>query len=521
LDIQVLIPFVLYFVLLIAIGLYSSKFSSKGISEFFLGGRKLNKFVVALSAVVSGRSAWLLLGFTGLTYMIGLAAVWSVVGYILVEFLLFLIYAPKIRDFTEKNECITIPDFFEARFNDKSGILRITLVVIFLIFMVTYIAAQFVAGGKAFFAYFELNENIGLIITASIVLIYTILGGFLAVSLTDVVQAFFMLFILVLLPVVGIIDAGGLSVITNELEALPQIHSGALVAHSEGTLLSPFALSFSAFIGGLGIGLGSPGSPHVIVRYMSIKDPKQFTWTAIVGTLWNIVLAGGALFIGLIGRAYFTELSLLPNTDPENIYISLAERLLMPISPLLMGFLLASIFAAIMSTADSQLLVAASSVVRDIYQKRLRRNKELTQSKLTAYSRLVVTLIVILAVVLGIIVEDLVFWFVLFAWAGLGASLGPTSILALFWQRTTKWGVFAGLLSGTLSVFIWKLIPFLNQLIYELVPAFIISTLFTVVVSLLTKNDQQYKEIEISEISVDNIHEMTNMSDMLINSDEK
>ncbi len=517
-DLQVLIPFVLYFILVVGIGLYTSRYSSKGISEFFLGGRKLNRFVVALSAVVSGRSAWLLLGFTGLTYLIGFAALWSAVGYILVEFFLFLFYAPKIREYTEKTKSITIPDFFEARFNDKSGLLRIILVIIFLIFMTAYVAAQFVAGGKAFSAYFEINQTVGLIITATIVLTYTILGGFLAVSYTDVLQAIFMITVLVGLPIIGILNVGGWEVITNELGSLSQIKGTEIIAGTEGFLMNPMALSISALIGGIGIGLGSPGSPHIIVRYMAINDSKQFTWTAIVGTIWNIILAGGALFIGLIGRAYFTEISSLPNADPENIYIALAERLLTPISPIFIGLLLASIFAAIMSTADSQLLVAASSVVRDIYEKIIRKGEEIPSTKLTLYSRITVTILVIFAVILGILVKDLVFWFVLFAWAGLGASLGPTSILALFWKKTSKWGVVAGLLSGTITVFVWKLTPALHDLIYELIPAFLISTLLTILVSLLDKKGQKKpNEIEITDISVDNIEEIESISDKLIN----
>lgn len=451
--------------------------------------------------------------------MIGMAAIWSALGYILIEFLLFIFYAPKIREFTEKADCITIPDFFEARFNDKSGVLRIVLVVIFLIFMVAYVAAQFVAGGKAFYAYFELNQTAGLIITAAIVLIYTILGGFLAVSLTDVLQAVFMIAVLVGLPLIGIYNVGGWEVITNELSSLSQIKDGGLLAGSQGSLMNPMALSITALIGGVGIGLGSPGSPHILVRYMSINDSKQFTWTAIVGTIWNIVLAGGALFIGLVGRAYFTELSMLPHSDPENIYIALAERLLNPISPILIGLLLSSIFAAIMSTADSQLLVAASSVVRDIYEKIFKRNQEIPQAKLSLYSRIIIVVLVILAVIMGIIVEDLVFWFVLFAWAGLGASLGPTSILALFWDKTTKWGVLSGFLSGTITVFVWKLTA-LHNIIYELIPAFLISTAFTIIVSLLDKKGQNaYKEINNEDITVDNVHEIEGIGDKLINDD--
>jgi sodium/proline symporter len=470
-QVSIIIPFILYFLIVIGIGVYTTRFSSKGVSEFFLGGRQMGRFVVALSAVVSGRSAWLLLGFTGMAYSMGLSAVWAVVGYTLVEFLLFLYYAPRIRKFSGDHDCITLPDFYVARFTDKSGTLRILIIIIFLVFMVTYVSAQFVGGGKAFFTNFGMDQTWGIILTAAIVLIYTILGGFMAVSFTDVLQAFIMLAALIGLPVYAVIHMGDWNEISTQVL---QIDQG---------FLNPVALSFGVFIGFLGIGLGSPGNPHILVRYMSIKDPGQFRWTAIVGTIWNILMAGGALFIGLIGRAYFPEADMLPDGDAENVYLSLASELLHPV---LVGLLLASIFAAIMSTADSQLLVAASSVVRDLYEKILHGEKSIPQKQLTLLSRLCVVFLVIVAIFLGIVIEDLVFWFVLFAWAGLGAAIGPTSILALFWKRTTRTGVIVGLISGTVTVFIWKSVPALSGLIYELIPAFFIALILTILISLVT-----------------------------------
>jgi len=296
----------------------------------------------------------------------------------------------------------------------------------------------------------------------------------MAVSLTDVLQGFVMLAALIGLPLYAVIHMGG----WNEI-------SIQVLQFDEG-FLNPVALSFGVFAGFLGIGLGSPGNPHILVRYMSIKDPSQFRWTAIVGTIWNILMAGGALFIGLIGRAYFPEVDMLPDGDPENVYLSLAGELLHPV---LVGLLLASIFAAIMSTADSQLLVAASSVVRDLYERILHKDKSLPQKQLTLLSRLCVVFLVVVAIFLGIVIEDLVFWFVLFAWAGLGASIGPTSILALFWKRTTRNGVIAGLIGGTVTVFIWKTVPALSGLIYELIPAFFVALLLTILVSLITDSD--------------------------------
>jgi len=471
-DLYTIAAFVGYLLLIVGVGIYSSRFSSQGISEFFIGGRKMNRVVVALSAVVSGRSAWLLLGVTGMAYSRGPSAIWAVAGYIIVELFLFLFYARRLRNFTEKRDCITIPDFFSERFSDKNGVLRTLLVVIFLIFMIGYVSAQFVAGGKAFASGFGLEMNTGIIITAAIVLLYTVTGGFLAVSITDMFQAAFMLISLVLLPVVAIVNLGGLTNMLHQLTLL------------DAAYIDPFAVSAGAAIGFLGIGLGSPGNPHILARYMSIDDSKQLRVAAVIGTIWNVLMAWGAVFIGLAGRVYFPDVAMLPDSDTENLFPMLAQ---LQLHPALFGIVLASIFAAIMSTADSQLLVAASSVVRDIYEKLIKKGERVSQKKLVLYSRLVVIALVLFALLFGFIATDLVFWLVLFAWAGLGASLGPTSILALYWKGTTRAGVISGLITGTLVTIIWYYIPVLKDTLYELIPGFAAAFLMTWLVSLFTK----------------------------------
>ena len=239
----------------------------------------------------------------------------------------------------------------------------------------------------------------------------------------------------------------------------------------------------SAIIGFIGIGLGSPGNPHILARYMSIDDPNKLKFSAIIGTAWNVLMGVGALLIGLAGRVFFPTKSLLLNEDPENIFPLLAQEHL---SPIVFGIIIASIFAAIMSTADSQLLVGASSVVRDIWQKFLNRDKDIPVKKLVLMSRLTVIILVILALILGYLATDLVFWLVLFAWGGLGAALGPTSILALFWKKTTKAGIYGGLITGTVVIIIWNQVDVLKSMIYELVPAFILSLFATWLISLLT-----------------------------------
>lgn len=476
-DRHAIYAFLGYLILLIAVGIYSARFSSSGISEFFIGGRKMNKLVIALSAVVSGRSAWLLLGVTGLVYMRGISAIWALFGYILVELILFLTYAKRLRTFSEQYDCITVPDFFAERFDDKNGSLRVVLVSVFLIFMVSYVSAQFVAGGKAFSSSFGIDQDTGVALSAAIILIYTVLGGFLAVSLTDTIQAFFMIFALVFLPIISIYDLGGWSAMIQELKI------------QDVALLDPLALSAGIFIGFVGIGLGSPGNPHILSRYMAIDNAENLKFAAAVGTFWNIVMAAGAVLIGLVGRAYFPDVGMLPSSDEENLYPFLAQ---LHLSPVMFGIVIASIFAAIMSTADSQLLVAASSVVRDIYDKLIKKDEEVSQKQLVLYSRIVVVLLVGISLVFGWFAEELVYWLVLFAWAGLGASLGPTSILALYWKGTTKKGVIAGIITGTVVTIAWELTPVLNNMIYELIPAFFASGLITILVSRFTSIKPSY-----------------------------
>ncbi len=465
--------FIGYLVMIILIGIYAARFSSKGISNFFIGGRKMSMLVVALSAVVSGRSAWLLLGVTGMSFSMGFSALWAVLGYTIVEFFLFFFYAPRIRRFSERYDCITLPDFFAERFGDHDGKLRSVIVVIIILFMIAYVSAQFVAGGKAFHSSFNLTETQGILITTVIVLFYTMVGGFLAVSLTDTIQGFFMIVALVILPMVVIASLGGFSTFY-----------GLATTVGDGNFFNPLALSAGALIGFLGIGLGSPGNPHIIARYMSIKDPAKLKLVAFVGTGANVVMGLGAIITGIAGRLYFPDVAMLPGADPENLYPMLAGQHLHPI---LFGVVIASIFAAIMSTADSQLLVAASALVRDIYEKLIHKNKEIPQQRLVMLSRIVVVLLVILALLLGLIAEKLVFWLVLFAWAGLGAAFGPTSILALYWKNATRPGIIAGMISGALCVIIWIRIPVLADFIYELIPGFFIALMVTIIVSKFTK----------------------------------
>jgi sodium/proline symporter len=471
--------FVGYLLLLVAIGAYSARFSSQGIGNFFVGGRVMNRWVVALSAVVSGRSAWLLLGVTGMAWSMGVSALWAVVGYTAVEFLLFFHFAPRLRRLSEARDCVTITDFFAERFQDRDGVLRVALALVLLVFMTAYVSAQFVGGGKAIGASFGLAPGTGVALTALIVLAYTTVGGFLAVSLTDTVQAVFMIFALLLIPVLGILGAGGMGVVWAELAAY------------DPSFVDAVSLGGGALLGMVGIGLGSPGNPHILVRYISINDAEELRWAAFTGTAANVLMGAGAVMIGLVGRVYFPEVAMLPLEDTENLYPLLAQHILPSV---LFGTVVASIFAAIMSTADSQLLVGASAVVRDVYEKVVRKGEALPDRRLVVLSRLVVAVLVGVALLLGWVAEDLVFWLVLFAWAGLGAALGPPMILAVYWRRTTRAGVLAGVAVGAFTTIGWYLTPVLREMMYELIPAFLLAGVVTVVVSWLTRPPERVEE---------------------------
>lgn len=462
--------FLAYLGVAFAIGLWATRFSSGGLSEFFLAGRGLNRWVVALSAVVSGRSSWLLLAVSGLAYVQGLSALWVSVGYIVVEFLLFWSYAGRLRRFSEVHDSLTVPDVFAHRFRRQAGLLRLAVVAVILLFVPTYVGSQFMAGGRTFAASFGVSETVGVWATAGIVLAYTVLGGFLAVSLTDMLQALFMLVALVVLPAVAIVGLGGWGALIERLDAL------------DPTLTDPLALSTLTLVGWLGIGLGSPGNPHIMVRYLSIDDPAQLRASALVGTAWNTLMAGGAIATGLAARAWFGDAYL---GDREAIYQTLAAQ---ELHPVVFGVVIASVFAAIMSTTDSQLLVAASAVVRDVYQQLLRRGETLDDRRLVVLSRLVVLVLVAASVGLGLLDWELINTFVLLAWAGLGAALGPPALLAMYWRRTTGPGALAGLVAGALLTFLGHAHrqDWFGGL-YELVPAFVGGLAVTVLVSLVTR----------------------------------
>jgi sodium/proline symporter len=452
---------------------------TRGQSDFFVGGRAMNRIVVALSAVSSGRSSWLVLGVSGMAYEMGASAVWAIVGYTAVEALQFVTIGKRLREGTQAHGSITLLDYLESRFRDSAHVLRIAGSLIIAVFITAYVAAQFNAGAKTLSTALEIPFGAALLVSGLLILAYMVVGGYVAVAYNDVVRAVIMLIGLVVLPVVGLVHLGGPGILVETLARL------------DPRFVDPVSLGLGGAIGFLGIGLGSPGQPHILVRYMSVDDPANLTTSAIVGTSWNVILGLGAVSIGLLGRTLVPDAAGLPEADPEMIYLVLSAT---HFGPVLYGLLVGGVFAAILSTADSQLLVIASTFARDVYEKMLAPQRREDEKSRLLLGRAVVVLAGVLAMVLALVARDLVFWLVLFAWAGLGASLGPAVIFALYWKRTTRAGVLAGMITGTLITFFWKLWLKEPTGTYELLPAFFGSALAVAVVSLLQKPEAAERE---------------------------
>jgi SSS family solute:Na+ symporter len=461
--------FVITLLLPIFIGLLTVK-RTKSQSDFFIGGRAMDKFVVALSAVSSGRSGWVVLGLSGMAYTLGTPAVWSAAGYITMEMFQFVYIGRKLRTQSEAMGSLTLLDYFGSKYKDSKHIMRLIGALVITIFMTSYVAAQLNAGAKSLNMALNLPMLIALIISGILILIYMALGGYIAVAYNDVVRAVIMLLGLVIFPVYGLIKIGGVHTLLTLLQQLSPEH------------LDPFALGIGATLSMGGNAFGPPGQPHILVRYMSIDDPDKLRLSTVIGTSWNVLLAWGALFIGLLGRVLIPAVSSLPGADPELIYIALASEYF---GPVIYGLLIGGIFAAILSTADSQLLVVVSTFVRDIYEKIICKDAVPDEAHRIKLSRIVVGLAGVAAMALAYFMKDTIFWFVLFAWAGMGAAFGPAVILSLYWKKTTRWGIVAGMVTGTLVTIGWKILLRESTGIYEIYPALFTSTLMVVGVSLL------------------------------------
>ncbi|MGB0859426.1 MAG: sodium/proline symporter PutP, partial [Pseudoalteromonas spongiae] len=411
----------LYFIVMLGIGFYAYKKSTSDVSGYMLGGRNLSPSVTALSAGASDMSGWMLMGLPGAMYLSGLSSAWIGIGLIIGAYLNYLIVAPRLRSYTElANDSITLPDFFENRFNDDKRVLRVISSIVIIVFFTLYTSSGVVAGGKLFESSFGLSYELGLYVTAGVVVVYTLFGGFLAVSLTDFVQGCIMFLALVLVPFVVLSEVGGLS---NAVATVEQIN--------------PSLLSFASGVSVLGVisamawGLGYFGQPHIIVRFMAIRSVKDLPTARRIGMSWMIVSLIGALATGFVGVVYVnqtgTELK-----DAETIFILLSQVLF---HPLIAGFLLAAILAAIMSTISSQLLVTSSSLTEDIYKAFF--NQQASQKTLVTVGRISVLAVALLAIFLAYDRDSSILSLVSNAWAGFGAAFGPVVIISLYWSRMT------------------------------------------------------------------------------------
>ena len=486
-----MISLALYFIVMLGIGIYAYRKSTSDVSGFMLGGRSLGPGVTALSAGASDMSGWMLMGVPGLMFAVGLSSAWISFGLILGAYLNYLIVAPRLRTYTElANDSITLPDFFENRFADKSRALRITSSVVIILFFTLYTSSGIVAGGKLFESSFGLSYEVGLYITAGVVVLYTLFGGFLAVSLTDFVQGCIMFLALVLVPIVAVTNVGGTATMLDTIE---QINPEFLNLFS--------GVSIIAIISALAWGLGYFGQPHIIVRFMAIRSVDDLPKARRIGMSWMIVSLFGAMATGFAGVAYVAKTGMKID-DSETIFILLGQVLF---HPLIAGFLLAAILAAIMSTISSQLLVTSSSLTGDFYQAFL--NKNASEKQLVFVGRLSVALVALVAVFLAYDRNSSILTLVSNAWAGFGAAFGPLVIMSLYWKKMNRRGALAGMLTGAFTVLVWIYAPItingesLSSVMYEIVPGFIMASIAIVVVSRLTPKEQPELEAVFDQVA--------------------
>jgi sodium/proline symporter len=486
------ISLAVYFLIMLGIGLYAFKTNEDNASGYLLGGRKLSAPVTALSAGASDMSGWMLMGVPGAMYLYGASSLWIAFGLTLGAWINYFVVAPRLRVFTEvANDSITLPDYFENRFLDNTRFLRVIASIVIILFFTLYTSSGVVAGGKLFESSFGLSYQIGIFITAGVVVTYTFFGGFMAVSITDFVQGCIMFVALVLVPSVVIFELGG---INQTIDNLAQIDPNLLSLMIDAA--SGEALSFIAIISLLSWGLGYFGQPHIIVRFMAISSVKQIPSARRIGMTWMIVSLAGAAMTGLFGLAYVSNNN-IPLEDPETIFIVLSQLLF---NPLIGGFLLAAILAAIMSTISSQLLVTSSSLTRDVYACFI--NKEASESKQVLVGRLCVIIVAVAAIALALGENKTVLSLVSNAWAGFGAAFGPLVIISLIWKKMTKASAIGGMLAGTLTVLFWIFVPInaegtvLSSYVYEIIPGFLVSSAVIVIMSIAMPD----KNVKISEL---------------------
>ena len=505
-SIQILIAMIIYMAVVIVIGIVFTKRANKNSDEYFLGGRSLGPWVTAMSAEASDMSGWLLMGLPGVAYWCGLAdAAWTAIGLAIGTYFNWLIVSKRLRRYSVRaNNSITIPDFFSNRFRENKKVIMTLAAVFILIFFTVYASSCFVTCGKLFSTLFDTDYRTMMIIGAVFVLLYTLLGGFLAESASDFMQGIVMIIALGVIVVISTASAGGLGAVVENAQSIPGFFDffglATPTVNEEGVQLVEGGKAVFGAASDYGLlsicsmlawGLGYFGVPQVLLRFMAIRKEEELVRSRRIAMIWVVISLAVAVFIGIAGRALF-PVEHLTKTSAENIFITLATSSLPPI---LAGFVMAGILAATISSSDSYLLIAASAFAKNIFQGVFK--KKASDKQVMTVTRITLLAIALIAIVIALDEESVIFNIVSFAWAGFGATFGPIMLFSLFWKRTNRAGAIAGMVGGAGMVFLWKLV--ISKLggvfgIYELLPAFIFSAICIVVVSLLTAPPS--KEIE-------------------------
>ena len=461
--------FTLYLLLIILIGVLSNRFISSQL-DFLLAGRRLGPWVTAFSERASGESAWLLLGLPGAAIAVGYGEIWAVIGIISGIILSWFLIAEKLRAETEKYEALTIPDYLHKKFNDTSGIIKIFSSVIIAVFFTFYVSAQFHGSGKILNTIFDIEPLYGISLSAVVIILYTIMGGLLAVAWTDLVQGILMIGTLVILPIVGLIELSSFDTPLRDLIMSTDSAKSSLVSGFSGLA------ALSVIVGGLSWGLGYFGQPHLLIQYMAIRSVKDVKKARLIAALWAIPGISGAFLIGVIGMGYFGEDSFI-GKDVENVMPMLAQELL---PAWLAGLLISGAVAAMMSTADSQLLVSTSAISEDLGVNVLKKSNKLLNS------RVITVLLGIFAYLVAMYSEwsgKTIFSIVSFAWSGLGSSFGPALLLTLWWKGVTRKGIIAGLFTGSITTIIWGSNLYLQSIVTERFISFALAFVAIIIIS--------------------------------------
>lgn len=496
-SIQIMITMAVYMLAVIGIGIAFARRANKNSEAYFLGGRTLGPWVTAMSAEASDMSGWLLMGLPGVAYWCGIAdAAWTAIGLAVGTYINWLITSKRLRRYSEKaGNAITLPEFFSNRFHEKGKVVMTIAALFILIFFTVYAASCLVTCGKLFSTLFGLDYIPMMIVGAVFVLVYTIIGGFLAESASDFMQAIVMIVALVVIVITGTVVAGGLGAVIDNAKSIPgffeffgiatpvTVDGVQQVVNGVPQFGAAGKYSVLSIVSTLAWGLGYFGTPQVLLRFMAIRTENELTRSRRIATVWVVISLAVAVFIGVVGRALYPD-ALTTASQAENVFIHLSTNLLPPV---LAGFVMAGILAATISSSDSYLLIAASAFAKNIYQGLLHRKA--SDRQVLNISRVTLLVITAIAIVIALDENSVIFTIVSFAWAGFGATFGPLMLLSLFWKRINRAGAVAGMIGGGGMVFVWNLL--IRPLggawdIYELLPAFLFSCLCIVVVSLLT-----------------------------------